>query len=86
MDPDRFSTLVLKRKTKVVAMNAGSPLQTSRLLNELIALHARSLSVYLSDASPWMTAKNAHAKDVLDLVAADQQLMVDRLAERVIAH
>ena len=54
------------------------------LLNDLIAIHARSLPVYLSDAAPWMTHRDAHAKDVVDLIAADQLMTVDQLAEIVI--
>lgn len=53
------------------------------LLNDLIAILARSLPVYLSDAAPWMTQRDAHAKDVVDLIAADQLMTVDQLAELV---
>lgn len=60
-------------------MDASSTAATCDLINQLITLHARSLPVYLSDASPWITEQHAHAKDVLDIIAADQLFMVDRL-------
>ena len=55
------------------------------ILNRLIAIHGRSLSVYLADAAPWATSQDAHAQDVLDMIAADQLLTVDRLADEVMA-
>lgn len=55
------------------------------ILNRLIAVHARSLPVYLADAAPWGTSKDVHAQGVLDMIAADQLLTVDRLADEVMA-
>lgn len=57
----------------------------ANILNRLIAIHARSLPVYLADAAPWVADQNAPAKDTLDMIAADHLLTVDRLAEEVIA-
>ncbi len=54
------------------------------LLNELIAMHARSLPVYLTDAIPWLTEKEAATSDVLNIIAADHLMTVDRLAEAVL--
>ena len=55
--------------------------QTSQVVNQLLSLHARSLPVYLSDAAPFTTAKFAHAKDIVEMIAADQMMTVDKLAD-----
>lgn len=55
--------------------------QTSQLVTQLIALHARSLPVYLADAAPFAATKHEHAKDVVNMIAADQMMTVDKLAD-----
>lgn len=59
--------------------------EVAGILNRLIAIHARSLPVYLADAVPWVATQNAQAKDTVDMIAADQLLTVERLAEEVTA-
>jgi len=58
-------------------------MDTCRLLNQLISIHARSLPVYLMDAAPWVAKRESHATDVLNIVAADHELTADRIAELV---
>ena len=57
---------------------------TTQLVNQLISIHARSLPAYLSDAAPFVTAKHAYAKDVVEMIAADQSMTVDKLADYLI--
>ncbi len=59
-------------------------MDSCKLLNELIVMHSRSLPVYLTDAAPWLTDKEASTADVLNLIAADHLMTVDRLAEAVL--
>ena len=53
------------------------------ILNQVIALHARSLPVYLRDAAPWIRQEAADARATLDAIADDQLLTVNRLADYV---
>jgi len=55
----------------------------SSVLNRLIAMHGRSLPVYLTDAAPWVGQSNGHALDTLEAIASDQRLTVDRIADYV---
>ncbi len=57
---------------------------TVQLLNRIIALHASSLPVFAADAAPFSSTSDDHARDVLDMIAADHQLTVSKLAEVVI--
>ena len=56
---------------------------TSSVLNQFVAMHARSLPVYLTDAVPYYGQSNESAKTALRAMADDQMLTVDRLAERI---
>lgn len=68
----------------VVGKN-GMAQAVENTLNRLIAIHARSLPVYVADAAPWGTSQDMHAQDVIDMIAADQLLTVDRLADEVMS-
>jgi hypothetical protein len=57
---------------------------TNRLLNHLIAIHNRSLPVYLTYAAPaWHDGEEA-AKETMRLIAADQRETAERLAAMII--
>ena len=50
------------------------------ILNQLLALHTRSLPTYLLSAKPWVANEDAEAAlAVLEQIAADQQLMAGRI-------
>lgn len=57
-----------------------SPPSTNEILNRLLVLHERSLSMYLGYAPPAGLAREPQAKSVLDSVVADQKRTIDRLA------
>ena len=52
---------------------------TLDVLNGLLALHCRSLPMYLASARPWFSQPDSDAEAVLRHIAEDQQLMVDRI-------
>ena len=54
---------------------------TNSVLNQLVALHHRSLAMYLSFASPTWILGDDRARDTLQVIALDQQQTVDRLGE-----
>jgi hypothetical protein len=57
---------------------------TNRLLNHLVAIHNRSLPVYLTYAAPaWHDGEEA-AKETMRLIAADQRETAERLAAMII--
>jgi hypothetical protein len=57
---------------------------TTRLLNHLVAIHNRSLPVYLTYAAPaWHDGEEA-AKETMRLIAADQRETAERLAAMII--
>lgn len=53
-------------------------------LNRLLALHGRSLPIYLTSAVPWVGRARGEAAEVLRAIAADQQQTVDRLGELIV--
>jgi hypothetical protein len=54
------------------------------LLNRLLAVHGRSLPIYLADAEPWVGRGGSEAVEVLQAIAADQQRTVDRIGELIV--
>ncbi len=54
------------------------------LLNRLLALHSRSLPMYLRYAPPWMHRGNDQAVEVVRLITQDQQRLVGQLTDAVI--
>lgn len=62
-------------------MNSVDPIT---VLNELIAIHNRTLPVYLANsAHPWYSENDTNARETLDAIAADQQATVERLGQLV---
>lgn len=61
-----------------------SSASTINILNRLLALHARSLPMYLSYAQPDKLAANSQAKVVLDQIVADHQRTIDRLGTLIL--
>jgi hypothetical protein len=53
-------------------------------LNRLLALHDKSLPMYLSYAAPWTIGGDAAAQEVLGHIVADQKLMVDRIGRQIV--
>ena len=50
------------------------------ILNQLLALHTRSLPTYLLSAKPWVSNEAAQAAlTVLEQIAADQELVAGRI-------
>ncbi|MCA9119337.1 MAG: hypothetical protein H6822_06135 [Planctomycetaceae bacterium] len=58
---------------------------TNRLLNRLVAIHNRSLPVYLTYAAPAWHGGQESAKETMRLIAADQRETADRLAAMITA-
>lgn len=52
-------------------------------LNQLLAIHARSLPVYLSDTSPWERPGHEEARQSLRTIADDHRRTVDQIAAMV---
>lgn len=59
-------------------------IRTTKVLNRLVAIHYRSLSMYLADARPWTQRGDEAARDVLIQIAADQTAAVDRLGQMIL--
>lgn len=59
-------------------------LDTNEILNRLMAIHHRSLPMYLSFAPPWRAYGQDEAERVMQRIVANQQRMVDRLGEMVL--
>lgn len=53
-------------------------------LNRLLALHEKSLPMYLGYAAPWTIGEDTAAREVLGHIVADQKLMVDRIGQAVL--
>lgn len=62
-------------------MNAADTIAT---LNELLAVHSRSLAVYLSDAVPWLAAGGSHAWEAIERIAGDHQATYDRIGDLIL--
>lgn len=65
---------------KIRAMNTS---QICSALNRLVVILARSLPAYLADAKPWRQYGEDDAVPVLSAIVADQEEMVDRLADHI---
>jgi hypothetical protein len=61
-----------------------TPPSTTDVLNRLLVLHMRSLSMYLGYAPPYELNSHARAKTVLDQMIADQKRTVDRLGTLIL--
>lgn len=59
-------------------------LDTNEILNRLMAIHHRSLPMYLSFAPPWRAYGQDEAERVMQRIVANQKQMVDRLGEMVL--
>lgn len=58
--------------------------QTVRVLNHLLAIHHRSLPVYLLSAPPWSRRRGEPAVEALHAIAHANQKMVERIAGLII--
>lgn len=54
------------------------------LLNRLLAIHGRSLPVYLADAVPWIRDGQNDAAELLNAIANDHRRTTDRLGEYLV--
>lgn len=57
---------------------------TVPILNRLVAIHNRSLPMYLSNTRPWTTRRDEAARETLSQIARDQKATVDRLGEMIL--
>ena len=57
---------------------------TINVLNHLLAIHNRSLPVYMASAQPWLGRNGTHALAVLEDIANAHLAMVDRVGELII--
>lgn len=53
-------------------------------LNHLLAIHHRSLPIYLASARPYVRPQDEPAVQSLRAIAADQQLLVERIGSMII--
>jgi hypothetical protein len=58
--------------------------QTIRVLNHLLAIHHRSLPVYLQSARPWTLRQGEPALEALHAIAQAHHKMVERIAGLII--
>ena len=58
--------------------------QTVNVLNHLLAIHNRSLPVYLRSAQPYVGRNGDAALELLDAIADAHFAMVDRIGEMII--
>ena len=56
----------------------------NQALNQLVAIFTRSLPAYLVDAAPWSNRQDEPGFELLSSIVADQQAMVDKIAELLI--
>ena len=54
------------------------------LLNRLLAIHGRSLPVYLADAVPWIRDGQGDAAELLKTIASDHKRTTNRLGEYLV--
>jgi len=57
---------------------------TNDILNRLLAIHYRSLPMYLSYAPPWKAYGQEEAGKVLERIVGNQKRMVDRLGQAIL--
>ena len=60
--------------------------KTIRLMNELVAIHGKSLASYLTYASPAWHRGDEEARVVLNNIAEQHRETVDRLGEWIVEH
>jgi hypothetical protein len=58
---------------------------TNRVLNKLLAIHARSLPMYLGYAAPWWHEGDEAARETLAHVVADQKELIERIGRMIVA-
>ncbi len=58
-------------------------IDTNSVLNRVVAMHARSLPVYLTDALPWSARGSEEGLESMKVIAEDQLLTVNRLADYI---
>lgn len=63
--------------------NSHSKAQTIDALNRLLIIEYRSFPMYLTYASPWTHQGDQMAAETLQNIAADQQLMSQRIADLI---
>ena len=59
-------------------------LDTNEILTRLMAIHHRSLPMYLSFAPPWRAYGQEEAERVMQRIVSNQKRMVDRLGEMIL--
>lgn len=64
-------------------MTVSASGSTFSALNRLVAIHSRSLPVYLTDARPWGRPGQDEVRRLLQDIANDHRETVDRLAELI---
>ena len=57
---------------------------TNEILTRLLAIHYRSLPMYLSFAPPWRAYGQDEAERVMQRIVANQKRMVDRLGQMIL--
>lgn len=62
------------------------PKSTIDLLNELLAMHSRSLPVYLASAKPWVRINDDRSLQVLRNMATDHKRLVERIGQAIAHH
>lgn len=60
-------------------------MNTIDLLNQLLAIHGSSLTMYLTSARPHRQKGDEKGWEVIRDIVEDQQLMVDKIADHVVA-
>jgi hypothetical protein len=61
-----------------------SAINSSEVLNRVLAVHNRSLPRYLRDAAPWLKRGAETAVETLEQIARDHEQVVDRMGELLI--
>ena len=64
---------------------APPPKSPVPVLNRLLALHHRSLPQYLCSATPWTTASDSQAIQVLREIAEDQRWIADQIGAMILS-
>lgn len=59
---------------------------TVETLNQLLAMHSKSLPVYLSDAKPWVSAQDSEAMSVIGQIADEHRRLVDAIGTVITLH
>jgi hypothetical protein len=72
--------------TKAVPYKKMAVVKKSRIevLNRLLAIHYRSLPMYLRDARPWKQSQDDRADELLSQIIAEHERMVQHISETVL--